>query len=109
MSDLRVSGPRPAAAPDPEELRLRRVAQQMEGMFVQELFKAMRETVPKEGVMNGGAGEDLFQSMMDEHLAGQVPSQWENGLGAAIYRQLRGPLGGAGPVGAATPGAGDSH
>ncbi|MBI1809965.1 MAG: chemotaxis protein chel, partial [Gemmatimonadetes bacterium] len=37
--------------------RLRKTAKQLEGVFVQQLFKAMRETVPKDGVTGGGSGE----------------------------------------------------
>ena len=73
----------------PEEARLRRATGEMEGVFVQELFKAMRETVPEGGVVDGGAGEEIFSSLMDQHLSDQVASGWEHGLGAALYRQLR--------------------
>lgn len=109
MSEISSAGARPVQPPSPEERRLRQVAQQMEGMFVQQLLKAMRETVPQEGVIDGGAGEEMFQGMMDEHLSGLVPQNWESGLGSAIYRQLRGALKGADPEVAATTGAGDSH
>jgi flagellar protein FlgJ len=71
---------------------LRKSAQALEGLFVQQLFKAMRDTVPQqEGVVTGGAGEDIFTSLMDEHLATETPKQWEGGLAEALYRQLRGP------------------
>lgn len=71
------------------EARLRQVSQQMEGVFVQELFKAMRETIPQgEGVVDGGMGEEIFSGLMDQHLASQVGAGGERGLGAAIYRQL---------------------
>ena len=110
MSDLRV-GPPPAASasPTPDELRLRKVAQQLEGVFVQQLFMAMRETVPHDGLTSGGAGEEMFQGMMDEHIATQLPDQWENGLAAAVYRQLRGSLNGAPVDATANPGAGESR
>lgn len=80
----------PAAASD--EARLRKVAQQLEGAFVQELFKAMRQTVPQDGLTSGGNGEEIFAGLMDQHLAEQVPTGWKNGLGAALIRQLRGAL-----------------
>lgn len=73
---------------------LRKVARDLEGVFVQELFKAMRETVPEGGMMSGGAGEDMFTSMMDQHLAPQVSEGWQGGIGDALYRQLRGALDG---------------
>ena len=108
MSDLRVGPPTAPAAATPEEIRLKKVAQQLEGVFVQELFKAMRETVPRDGLTDGGAGEEMFQGMMDQHVADQLPAKWEHGLGEAVYRQLRGSLKGAQSDAAATNGAGDS-
>lgn len=83
-------GVQPPAAS--EEARLRKVAQQMEGAFVQQLFKAMRETVPQDGLTSGGSGEEIFSGLMDQHLAEQVPTGWKNGLGEALVRQLRGAL-----------------
>jgi peptidoglycan hydrolase FlgJ len=82
----------PAAAPRavaPEEARLRKAAQELEGLFVQQLLKAMRETVPRDGVVDGGTGEEIFTGLLDQHLSTQVGSGWERGLGAALYRQLQ--------------------
>lgn len=83
---LRVSGE------GPEDRRLRAAAQQLEGVFVEQLFKAMRETVPEGGMTDGGFGEDVFSDMLDSNLAVEASHGWERGLGAALYRQLRGTL-----------------
>ena len=70
---------------------LRKTARDLEGLFVQQLFKAMRETVPEgEGIVSGGAGEEIFTGLLDEHLAAETPRQWESGVAEALYRQLRG-------------------
>lgn len=84
-------------SPAGDEARLREAARQMEGVFVQEMFKAMRETVPQDGILSASAGEDMFRSMFDEHVAMQLPAQLddERGLSAALYRQLRERLDGA--------------
>ena len=76
----------------PDEQRLRGVTKQLEGVFVQQLFKAMRETVPKDGFTDGGAGEDVFTGMMDEKMATHVPEHWDRGIGESLYRQLRAAL-----------------
>lgn len=87
-----------------EEPKLRKVAQQMEGVFVQELYKAMRTTVPQnDGVVGGGAGEEMFTGLMDQHLATETPHAWGRGLGEAIYQHLRGRLAREGAA-AAPPG-----
>ncbi|MBL8982503.1 MAG: flagellar biosynthesis protein FlgJ, partial [Gemmatimonadetes bacterium] len=60
MSITGVS-PRPAAPPpSPDEARLADAVRQLEGVFVEQLFKAMRETVPTDGLTSGGAGEQMF-------------------------------------------------
>jgi flagellar protein FlgJ len=91
----RIQGtPAPVAQPNltAEEQRLRAVTKQLEGVFVQQLFKAMRETVPKDGFTDGGAGEDIFTGMMDEKIATHVPEHWDRGIGESLYRQLRAAL-----------------
>ena len=91
----RIQGP-PASATQPsltaDEQRLRAVTKQLEGVFVQQLFKAMRETVPQDGFTDGGAGEEIFTGMMDEKIATHVPEHWDRGIGESLYRQLRAAL-----------------
>ena len=92
MTPIRPAGLPEAPGSSTEDARLQRVARQLEGVFVQQLFKAMRETVPEGGVVDGGTGEQMFTSMMDEHLADQLPGQWHHGIGEALIRQLRSAL-----------------
>lgn len=87
-----------------QEERLRKVVGQLQGVFVEQLFKAMRETVPDDGITHGGAGEEMFTGMLDQHLASETPAQWQHGLGDALFRQLRPALdapSGAKPAGTA--------
>jgi flagellar protein FlgJ len=79
----------PDANATPEE-KLRGTAQSLQGVFVEQLFKAMRDTVPEDGLMSGGQGEEMFRSMLDQHVAELTPSQWQgpNSLGETIVRQL---------------------
>ncbi len=78
-----------ARPPDDQDDGLRRVAHQLEGVFVEHLFRAMRETVPEGGLVDGGSGEEIFTNMLDQQLADSLAAGWDRGLGAAIYRQLR--------------------
>lgn len=86
-----AAGAQPASADRME--RLRQATRDMEGVFVQQLFKAMRDTVPRDGLVEGGSGEEMFTSMLDQQLAGAVPSTWQRGLSDAILRQLHGRAG----------------
>ena len=73
-----------------DEARLRAATGALEGTFYQELFKAMRETVPESGLLNGGAGEDAFTSMLDQHLADVQATRSDRGIGQALYRWFTG-------------------
>lgn len=84
--------------PESENTRLKKAVTELQGVFVEQLFKAMRESVPEGGLVDGGNGEEMFTGLMDQHLAAQVPAGWESGLGAALYRQLRGDVASGGPA-----------
>ena len=103
-----VRGAESRQQPSSEAERLRGVARDLEGVFVEQLFKAMRETVPEGGVMDGGSGEEMFTGLLDQRLAAQAPARWEHGLAEALYRQLRGAAGVAEPSPAASDGASEA-
>jgi len=99
-----------AAPQSRDELaRLRKTAQQMEGVFVQQLFKAMRETVPHEGVDGDDAGQEMFTALFDEKIATEAPAHWSHGLADAIARQMSHRLGTAGTAAAASNGVAGTH
>lgn len=78
-----------AATPPARDAKLQQAVTQLEGVFVQQLYKAMREAVPQEeGIVSGGPAEELFTALMDQHLAAETPKHWERGLADALYRQL---------------------
>ena len=89
-------GGSPAAATTPvdpamaaRDKKLRNAAQQMEGQFIEQMYKSMRETVPTGGMFDGGSGEQMFTEMMDQRMAADTPLKWQHGLSEAIYRQMR--------------------
>ena len=88
MTNINAANPLGATPPD-REARLKKVVGQLQGVFVEQLFKAMRETVPTDGLTSGGPGEAMFSGMMDQHLASVVPGEWEHGIGESLYQQLR--------------------
>ena len=95
MSEIARTGGTAQTALAIKEARLRKATKQLEGVFVEQLFKAMRATVPEDGIMNGGSGEEMFTGMLDEHLATLTPGEWKNDLSEALYRQMRSRLPGA--------------
>ena len=85
--------PNSASQADPQSARagqLQKTARQLEGVFVLQMLKAMRATVPKGGIADANSGEETFTSMLDEKMADKIPAQWKHGLTDALMRQLVG-------------------
>lgn len=70
------------------EARLRAATRLLEGTFYQEMFKAMRRTVPEGGGPGGGQGEEIFTSLMDQHVADAAAARAQGGIGEVLYRRF---------------------
>lgn len=77
-----------APAATVEKERLRKACMQLEGVFMNELAKALRETVPADGVLPASSGGEMFTSMLDEKLAELAAARSQSGLTAALMNQL---------------------
>jgi peptidoglycan hydrolase FlgJ len=79
-----------AAAPPAPDVRaeLRRAAHALEGVFTAQLLQAMRASVPESGLLEEDPGREMFQSLLDERLAGVAAERMKNGIGELLYRQL---------------------
>ena len=89
-----AGGSRPLKEPDFEPKimeeqtdRLWEASKQLEGVFVQYLMKALRDTVPNQGHADA-PGADVFGSLLDEHLAQVIADDTHSGIAEALYRQL---------------------
>ena len=67
---------------------LREATQQFESLFITQLMKAMRGTVPESKLMGSGNGQQLFREMLDQELAGRVAQSGGLGIGEMLYQQL---------------------
>jgi Rod binding domain-containing protein len=77
------------AAPRPDaHAQLRRMAHELEGVFLNQLFQAMRSSVPQDESNEAAPGQQLFTSLLDERLAGMAAERMTGGLGEALYRQM---------------------
>lgn len=77
-------------APPPsagEAARLRWAAEQLESVFINELWKSMRRTVNKTGMFDG-PGVRLFEEMLDEERSRAMAAGGGLGLAALLYEQL---------------------
>ena len=61
-------GKRPTASSDVSSAGLREACAEFEGLFLSMLFRAMRATVPREGLLSGGSAGEIFDSMWTEEV-----------------------------------------
>ncbi len=99
MTDPIRGGRAAGTAPkDDAHAKLKKASHDLESVFINELFKAMRETVPDDGILSQDPGQDLFTGMLDERIAQSYAGQGKTGIGEALYHQLSRRLHDAGPA-----------
>jgi len=67
---------------------LRSLSQDLQSVFVQQLFAAMRASVPKDGFIADAPGTEMFDQMLDQKLASETSAHLSHGIADALYRQL---------------------
>jgi murein DD-endopeptidase MepM/ murein hydrolase activator NlpD len=70
--------------------KLRKACQDFESIFTYQLLRSMRATIDKSGLMDGGQGEEIYESMLDQELAKNMMGWGPNGLAYALYQQMKG-------------------
>ena len=85
------NGERPAGV---SAAALREACEEFEALFVSMLFRSMRSTVPREGLLSGGSAGEIFDSMWAEEVGRAVARSGPLGIG----KMLLGALGGDGEV-----------
>lgn len=83
-----------AKAADPqarlrEQAKLRQACQLFEAQFLKTLWKEMRKTVPKAGLINGGQAEQMFTDLLDQAVSdSSVKGGRSMGIAAMLEKQL---------------------
>jgi len=77
-----------AESPTGARAKVRKLAHDLEGVFLNQLFQAMRQSVPQDGVIDAAPGQEMFTQLFDEKLANEASNRMTRGLGEALYRQL---------------------
>ncbi len=81
-----------AAAPGDaaEDKKLRQACTEFESMFLYNLFKEMRRTVPKSSLLPAAPGKETYEMMFDQKVAEDLSKRGEGiGLQKILYEQLR--------------------
>ncbi|MCK5684879.1 rod-binding protein [bacterium] len=71
-----------------ERKRLEEVAKQFEAIVINMMMKAMRKTVQKGKLIDGGMGEDIFEGMLDEQYSKSISENSGFGLARILVDQL---------------------
>ncbi len=64
---------------------------QMESLFINHLFKEMRDSIDRSGFITGGRAEEIYTSMMDAEMAAKLSERGGIGLADMLLHQLRQP------------------
>ena len=68
---------------------LKQAAKEFESVFMYQVVQAMRQTIPKGGLVEKGEGEEMFEGMLDQEWAKTLAGRGgPASLSEVIYRQL---------------------
>lgn len=75
--------------PPPRDTRaqLHQMSRALEGVFLAQLFQAMRATVPEEST-DASPGRAMFTAMLDERMADVAAARMHGGIGDALFHQI---------------------
>jgi flagellar protein FlgJ len=85
-----ISPKAPAHVDQDSPEAIQEVAQNFESLFINELMKNMRKTLPADGILNKGFANNVFNSMLDQEYSKIASRSGQFGLADAIARQLGG-------------------
>ena len=67
---------------------IKKACAEMESLFIFYLLKEMRATIPKDGLISGGQGEEIYTSMLDSQLAKELAAERGIGLSPLLLESL---------------------
>lgn len=71
-----------------KEKKLREACAGFEALMLKQILTLARQSVPKSGLLDGGYGEEMFQSIHDDQIAQKMAGSKGLGFGEMLYRQL---------------------
>jgi flagellar protein FlgJ len=78
----------PKKTPGRDPKKLKELAQQFEAIYLQQMFKEMRNTVPNDGLIERGNADDMFTQLQDVEAAKKMAEQGGIGLADLMLQQL---------------------
>ncbi len=68
---------------------LREKTREYEAIFINELYKSMRKTIPESGLFEKDMSSEVFKEMLDMEYARLTAKGDGMGIGEAMYQQLK--------------------
>jgi flagellar protein FlgJ len=72
-----------------DDKKLMATCRDFEALFIQQLLKEMRKTVPKDGIIPESYEQSIYNSMLDEEWANSMSESKSFGLADMLFEQLR--------------------
>lgn len=67
---------------------LKKVCQDFESIMLNMMYKQMKASIPKSGLLNEDSGKEIFDSMLDDKLMENASKSGTVGLADMMYKQL---------------------
>jgi flagellar protein FlgJ len=74
--------------PGDDRERLRRAAQEFEGLFIGQMLKGMQETAVHSDFADQSSAEQIYRSLLTDQLAKQTATRTQSTLGENLFRAL---------------------
>ncbi|MCF8067761.1 MAG: rod-binding protein [Desulfobacterales bacterium] len=72
-----------------EDRKLKKACKDFEAILVNQMFEAMRKTVPEGGLFEKNPTKDIVESMYYRNLSDEVSSGKGMGIGDALYEDMK--------------------
>jgi flagellar protein FlgJ len=69
--------------------QMKQTAQDFEAIFVQQVFKEMRRTIPEDSLLPRGQAEEIYADMRDMEAAKQLAGHGGIGLAEMLLEQMQ--------------------
>jgi len=71
-----------------DEKKLRDATVEFESMFIKQMLNSMRKTVTKNGLLDGGMGQEIFEDMLYDEYAKNMAQSANLGISDMMFQQL---------------------
>lgn len=71
-----------------DEAKLKKACEDFESIFISQMLKEMRKSIPKSGLFDGGSEQDAYLSLFDEAFSKSIAQGGGIGLGKILYQNI---------------------